>query len=228
MDYITNHIAFIGQMLPLRKYMDYITNHIAFKGTTQAAVVAAIRAELPLSDCFVEKEKRGWVVVADKECNEALGDPVVKMAGTVCCACECPAISLSEVNSDYLCYWVFDEKGNLVDSSRPETAVEPMPDEARYALLGKPASIAALVSERGVTEEAVRAALCAGKPEYMEISEKKLFKLLGIKTTLCGYKPARTTAEAMDADPTYPTFVGQNWRDQYVWIRPDVVSPGGG
>lgn len=205
--------------------MDYITNHIAFKGTTQAAVNAAIRVELPQSDCFVEKEKRGWVVVADKECNEAIGDPVVRMAGTVCRVCKCPAISLSVVNWDYLCYWVFDVNGNLVDSSCPEITSEPMLDEARYALLGKPPLIAALVSERGVTEEAVRAALCAGKPEYMEISEKKLFKLLGIKTTLCGYKPARTTVEAMDADPTYPDFVGQNWRDQYVWIRPDTGSP---
>lgn len=205
-------------------------NQVFFKGPTPDEVASVIRSKLPRSDCFVTTGKNAcvttgknvWVTVLDRDCNKYYtGEPVVSLAHAVCCAWECPAISFSVIHSDYLCYYVFDHHGEVVDQSCPEDDREPLTYEEQHGLLGNPEHIAALAITSGVTAEAVRLALSAGEEGCMELSVQKVTRLLGITDFVpIAYKDLLEFVDELAPEFVHP-ITETDWRDEFIHISPD-------
>ena len=150
---------------------------LSFKGATQDSVEYAVRTYLPRHKCFISPESQGWITVVDEECDEGPTSTIVETAGTICRACECPGIVLGILHSNFLFYWLFDAKGQLVDFSYPKD-FDCATDVERAGLMGAPERIATLCLP-GVTGQDIRRVLTQpGTLLYERLSE--LERLLGL------------------------------------------------
>jgi len=140
--------------------VEYTFNVIGFRFGNEDDICDAIISENAHSECYVSPAINGWVSVIDRDCDPRVPgaeESAIRLAGSVCRRCKCPAMSVSLIASSAIAYWVFDVTGNIVDYSRPNSD-EPSFEEAR-GLRGDLGSLAGLVPERHISRELLYAVL---------------------------------------------------------------------
>jgi hypothetical protein len=126
-----------------------------------------------------------WLSVFDESFLEDTSS-VTGLAGRLCKSMKCPGLGIMAVQSDYLFYWVFNERGILETQSFP-TDLKAKSYEEYHGLAGDVSKLAVLGKVR---VEETRKVLEA-RNVAIDDNIAQLGNLLGISNVLWSYKEIR-------------------------------------
>jgi hypothetical protein len=135
-------------------------DHLHLKGTSQETVVQAYAELLPDHFAFITPCINGWVSVFDGTIMGSSYFLEEDFGPAICRYCHCPGIILKVLASDVLCYWIFDEGGQIDDVAdcSDKYGYEELTDNETKGLSGHPERLLRF-AQSGVTTADIRNAL---------------------------------------------------------------------
>jgi hypothetical protein len=97
---------------------------LSFRIDSQEAIVGVHEQVFPGRRALVSPSLNGWVTLLDERLDSFQKAEIIGIASSVCVRCDCPAIALAVLHSDYFYLWLFDALGQLVTQFSSEPGVE--------------------------------------------------------------------------------------------------------
>jgi hypothetical protein len=127
------------------------------KDSSQAEVALIIQEMGRGSRCFVSPSEKSWIEVYDEKASEMIDiDGFELFMSLLCARCGKTGIAIWVVGSYYLCFWAYDQQGNLVVSHIPDDSVDSMHVPERIGLGGPLAEFLSFVTAKSVNDEWIR------------------------------------------------------------------------
>jgi hypothetical protein len=135
------------------------------KDASQAEVARIIQELRRESRCFVSPSQKSWIEVYDEKSSAMIDiDGFEEFMSLLCARSGKPGIAIWVVGSYYLCFWAYDEKGDLIVSWIPDDS-DSMRVPERIGLGGSLAQFISFVCGKTVTDEWIERELTLPKEQ---------------------------------------------------------------